>query len=478
MYKIINILKYFTAVFSILVLIYSCSEKKTKIVAEIGDKQITLDEYKIGYLNVIKKPDVFDSKELREQFLTELIRTRIIADEAYNLRLDTTLQYEYRFEAYLNKALREEHFEKVIRPEIKYSEEEIENTYLYTQEERKLSHLFFKTKETADSAYKLLQSGIKFEDLARQVFSGSELQDSGGDLGWVYWDQMDYDMARNAFTLPVDSISQPVRSTYGYHILKVTDFKKKPLTTRAEYNQRRQKIKYMLDYKIGDKLAYEYIHNIAGKADVDIKEQAYWFVHDKIVNAFKRRPTQFDQMYDLQLKEDEVQLLENSIWDERNTVIVTVNGIDYTVGQMIAALNYVPYEQIYKNFKGALDIVIRDFIITQEAKKMGLESDPAVQRKFNMFKEYTLQLDLRRRLVREVKVADTEIESYFNENKAEYKQASFESVYPIIKNKLIRKMKQDVVPNFVDSLTKGFTIKRYPEVINEYYDSLIGKSKL
>lgn len=455
----------------LVMLVLSGCSKKEPIVAEIDDEPITLEEFKIGYLNVIKKPDVFDSESLREQFLDEFIRNRLIAQEAYRMKLDTNERIEYKVNAYHDKMLREQHYNAIIKPQISVTEFDVEEIYLFSQEERRVSNLFFKTKREADSVYTLLKQGTKFNDVAAQIYSDEKMKKSGGDLGWVNWDQMDYDMAQAAFRQVVDSISAPIKSSFGYHIIKVTDFKRKPLITRQEYEQHRKKAKYMLEYKIGDKLALEHIRTAAKNSDVKIDSEVFWFMNDKLADKFKRRPTQFDQMYDLQLKEDEVHSMETSLWDERNQVIATIDGKLLTIGQVLGSLNYVPYEILHSNFKNSLDVVIRDFILTEEAKKMGLDDNPEVRRKVKLFEEYFLQLDLRRQFVRNIKVSDGDIEKYYNLNKARFKLAKYDDVYPIIKKILTGEKKRSVIPEFTKSLARNKNIKKYPEVIHEYYNA-------
>lgn len=173
-----------------------------QVVAKFGKYRITLDEYKIAYLNVIKNPKVFDSKKLREEFLDEMIINRLLADEARQRKYDEAELFKYKTESYRNKCLRDSHFEKVIKPRVNVSEKDVEEAYLFTQEERRVSHLFAETKEKADSLYNLLKAGKNFESLAKEIFKDTSIANKGGDLGWVYWDQMDHDLSMAAFRLP------------------------------------------------------------------------------------------------------------------------------------------------------------------------------------------------------------------------------------------------------------------------------------
>lgn len=64
--------------------------------------------------------------------------------------------------------------------------------------------------------------GEDFAELARRFSQDPGSRDNGGDLGWFRRGQMVETFEDAAFGLPVDQISQPVESPFGFHIIKVT----------------------------------------------------------------------------------------------------------------------------------------------------------------------------------------------------------------------------------------------------------------
>jgi peptidyl-prolyl cis-trans isomerase SurA len=75
--------------------------------------------------------------------------------------------------------------------------------------------------QKADSIYQLAMAGEDFGELARR-FSDDPSRDSGGDLGWFRRGEMVEEFEDAAFNMAVDQISPPVRSQFGYHVIKVT----------------------------------------------------------------------------------------------------------------------------------------------------------------------------------------------------------------------------------------------------------------
>lgn len=83
-------------------------------------------------------------------------------------------------------------------------------------------HILVKTEDQAKEVLAELQQGKSFEDLAKsksQCPSGKK----GGNLGWFSHGQMVKEFQKAAFDLKKGQISQPVKTQFGWHIIKVKD---------------------------------------------------------------------------------------------------------------------------------------------------------------------------------------------------------------------------------------------------------------
>ena len=444
-----------------------------KVVAKFGDNQITLKEYKIAYLQLLKQPKVFDSKELRKNFLDELIKSKLLTEEAKKEGLDKDELIVYRIDAFRNKCMRSEHFEKVIKPMIHIDEKDIEEAYLFTQEERRISHLFSTDKSTIDSIYQLLKNGASFDSLASVVFQDSVLANNGGDLGWVNWDQMEYNLAMPAYRLKINEFSEPVKSIFGYHILKVTGYKKKPLISRSEYELHRRKAKYLLENKIGEKLAFDYIDKMRKEAKILIYPDAVSLIEQKLTGILKRKPSQTDQMFEIQLKDDEIKSIEKNLWDEHNKIVAIVNDKNLTMEEFIGYLSFVPYQVIYSGIKSILDYIFRDYLITEEAKQMGLENDENVLLKLKVYTDNLLQLELRKKLVQSVDVRENEVKNFYEKHKSKYNGATFGQMRDYLYKFVKEEKQRNVVSQYVKKLSKGIKITTNVNLIQRYFNALL-----
>ena len=95
-------------------------------------------------------------------------------------------------------------------------------------------HILFKTvgktdaeiaeiKKKAEDVLAQAKKGGNFEDLAKKNSEDDASKAKGGDLGWIVEGQTVPEFQKAAFSLPKGSISDLVKTEYGFHIIKVID---------------------------------------------------------------------------------------------------------------------------------------------------------------------------------------------------------------------------------------------------------------
>lgn len=96
------------------------------------------------------------------------------------------------------------------------------------QEEVHARHILVKTEAEAKSIIEQLQKGADFAALAKKYSTDPEAA-SGGDLGYFGRDQMVPEFSKAAFATPPGQFTkEPVKTQFGWHVIKVEDHRTKP----------------------------------------------------------------------------------------------------------------------------------------------------------------------------------------------------------------------------------------------------------
>ncbi len=154
---------------------------------------------------------------------------------------------------------------------------EAQRSEFMVPEERRASHILIAVEEGADEAAEAaarqkaeeilqrLKKGEPFEKLAKEFSDDPGSAANGGDLGYFGKGVMVKAFEEKAFAMKVGEISGPVRSRFGYHIIKLTDirpahgrdFEEVRATLEQEYRQQKaEEIFFDLTDRLTD-LAYE-----------------------------------------------------------------------------------------------------------------------------------------------------------------------------------------------------------------------------
>jgi len=121
---------------------------------------------------------------------------------------------------------------KVMEDYVKITDDEVksyfeENKDAYNQQEQvEASHILVEDEKTAKEVIKKLKDGEDFAKLAKEYSTDTGTKDDGGYLGYFGKGEMVEEFENAAFAMKKGSISsEPVKTDYGYHIIKVTDKK-------------------------------------------------------------------------------------------------------------------------------------------------------------------------------------------------------------------------------------------------------------
>ena len=108
-------------------------------------------------------------------------------------------------------------------------------------------HILVADQAQAQDVYDQLQNGANWSDLARQYSTDTSNKELGGDLGWFGKGRMVAEFEQAAFALQVGETSQPVQTSYGFHIIRVLGHEERPIAGDAFDQMKQTKFQEWLD---------------------------------------------------------------------------------------------------------------------------------------------------------------------------------------------------------------------------------------
>lgn len=138
---------------------------------------------------------------------------------------------------------------KMIEPRISISDDEMktyfeENKDSFAQPEQiEASHILVETEKLAKEIKTKIDNGEDFSELAKEYSTDTASKDDGGNLGYFSSGTMVAEFEEVAFSLEKGEISEPVKTDYGYHIIKLTG---KKAAKEANYEENKEKVEEAL----------------------------------------------------------------------------------------------------------------------------------------------------------------------------------------------------------------------------------------
>jgi peptidyl-prolyl cis-trans isomerase C len=121
-------------------------------------------------------------------------------------------------------------------------------------------HILVDSEAKATALLKKIRGGAKFEDVAKAE-SSDPSKNNGGDLGWFSLNNMVPEFAQAVKKLKKDEISEPVKTQYGWHIIKLEDTRDPSLDT----------LKARLTAQLTQKKVIAYVEEMKKSAQIDKK---------------------------------------------------------------------------------------------------------------------------------------------------------------------------------------------------------------
>ena len=255
------------------------------VIANVGNISILFENFFRRYSDYIASTGNKDNLIVRQAILTNMINEELLlhfddqTDVLQNSNFVNDVEWAKKQTtlAYLK--------DQEIFAKISVNDFELRQAFQRANEQLEARHLYARTEEEVNNLHQLLKIGVGFDELAKQVFTDSILQNNGGYLGSFTWGDMDPAFEETAYSLQVGEISQPVKTDHGYSIIKLENRIPHPLLTETQFLQKKSHLEQVLKIKKKKMNERDYVKRIFNTAEVTFNNNNVQRVLDELTKS-------------------------------------------------------------------------------------------------------------------------------------------------------------------------------------------------
>jgi len=400
-------------------------------VAKVGSLEINKDEYTAELKKRYPGKTSFTEIDSSSKYsvLDRLVNVKRKLNNAYDLDFDENESVLKEVKTQSDKIIMNKYFEVTV-VNLLVTEEDMRSYFDNQKEEIKASHILIayrgskgsQTAKTDEEAKKLAaelaeraKGGEDFAKLAEEYSNDPSAKKNKGDLGFFTWGKMVPEFQEVAFTLQAGEISDPVRTQYGYHVIKVEARRDNPAFVSMDYEDQEFNIKrklYFAKQAEGRKLWEANMDSMKSRIGFEL----YTDNVKKVSDLAKK------------IKQEKGQVLsENFSEDDKNIVLAVWDGGQLTLDDLINEYgeqfkrHRAKLEEYFKLAPDVEHIVIINKMFMKDALKMGLDREKDVQDQIRQVKERRMLSMVEEAEVKQkAEASEEELMEYYESHKEEF----------------------------------------------------------
>jgi peptidyl-prolyl cis-trans isomerase C len=236
------------------------------VVARVDGADITEGDLAVAAEDpALQIPGVADAQK-RDLLIGYLVDLKIGARAAEGAKVGEGAEFARKLAYARDKALLDAYLDqeskKAVTPEAarKLYDETVKT--LTPETEVRARHILVENEEDANKAHQRVKGGEDFAKVASELSKDPGSKAEGGDLGFFSKDRMVEAFAEAAFKMEPGQISDPVKSQFGWHVIKVEEKRNKPVPSFEE-------TKEQIDTYLGRKAQQDLILGLRQKAKIE-----------------------------------------------------------------------------------------------------------------------------------------------------------------------------------------------------------------
>lgn len=379
-------MRYAAALF-VLLLVLGCTRQEPntdeeRVVTTVEGTTITERDFEASYINFLIKTGQNDTPENRYYHLAALTDASLLADEAERRAYGGDSAFATIEDRARRRAVGGRYFEKAFLETLPpLEDDEVRQAFVRSKQEVVVRHLFYRNQAEAEAAYARIQAGRSFLEEAVVCYNLAAIDSSAGYLGPIRYFQVDDAFAEAAFSMDVGEISPPVRSRFGFHIIRVDDKFSSPIITESEYQTKRSGMMSQVALHTrrleGDRFVRSFMENL----DVQVNAPAVRSLA-QAVQALENRVTPAPVEVELGLETVQLDLraLQQELTPDTPLATYTLGSdtLTFTAEDYYFWLPVLPFSEASNRTSASVGRALRNEALYRAGIQEGLDTDPQV----------------------------------------------------------------------------------------------------
>lgn len=211
------------------------------VVARVNGSPITEADLAIAADDPSLSLPGMDDAQKRDLLVGYMVDLKLGAQAAEAAKVGQGPEFARKLAYLRDKVLLDEYLDREVKKAVtpEASRKLFEDTVktMKPEEEVRARHILVETEDEAKKALARVKGGEDFAKVAAELSKDPGSKVEGGDLGFFTKERMVAPFADTAFKMQPGQISDPVRSQFGFHIIKVEEKRQKPVPAFAEMKE-------------------------------------------------------------------------------------------------------------------------------------------------------------------------------------------------------------------------------------------------
>lgn len=408
-------------IFSLLFPAFAIAQSDSDVLAKIGSKEITVEEFKnrFDFMPHLNYSDA-NIDSIKKEFLYSLIAEKLWALEADELQIDTIETIKYSLHSLQSLFVKDELYKQEVESKIVITNDEISKGL--SRVTRVLSTLILTFPDSSKiwNLYNAFQTGMSFDSMI--IVTGMPQKPFEVKYG-SFEDEVMEDIL---FSLRLNEISKPVKSKNNWFVFKIVDDQQDISIDPSKDHAKNIVIKKLRDRK-AQKLGRAYLDKLFIGKSINADRRLFDLMSDKLLDILIVRTgkTKSDSLIDVQLLEADIKKVLSSLNPvDLNAAFINLDPDPATIKDF---LYYTIYQKVFFDsfssikFKQSLNRIVKKFIedelISREGFKNGLDKLPSVKNDLQIWKNYYLSEVLMNSYSDSITITDDDMERLISEEK-------------------------------------------------------------